>query len=112
MRAFRLRQRKEEAIPHKKSGRPDRQCSLAQDLLLHLSAQRESAELFEILSNVRNSRAGPVRPEKRLVRNLLETREIRQQGLRWDAADVEIDVGMPADEEERRLHPERASAMS
>src|ERR1700691_4770153 len=91
--------------------RPDRGCSPAQNLFLHLFANRQRFEVVQILLDVWDARAGPVRAELSLVCELLETREIFEQRFRWNAADVEINVGVPAKQKECGLHPKRTTAV-
>ena len=71
----------------------------------------QSFEFLEILLDVWNTRARPIGAKQRFVGNLLEPRKILQQRLRRNAADVEIDVGMPPDEKKRSVHPERPPAV-
>src|ERR1700747_764308 len=91
---------------------PERQSGLAQDLFLHRLCHRQRAEFIEILLDIRNARPGPVRAEQRFVCDLFQAREVLQQGLWRNAADIEVYVGMTADQEECGLHPERAATVS
>src|SRR5580658_4701311 len=93
------------------SSRPDTQRCLAQDLLLKSFIQWQRPEFIKILLNVRHPRTRPIRTEQSLVRNLFETRKILEQALGRDPADVEIHVGMAANEKECGLHPERTPPM-
>src|SRR5689334_18571696 len=79
--------------------RPDLQRGLAEDLLLHRRGQGEFLELVQVLLDVRNAGAGPVRPEQRLVRDLFQSREVLQQYFGRDAADVKMHVAMAAQQE-------------
>src|SRR5580700_4897051 len=58
--------------------RPKRGSGLAQDLLLHLFADRERFELLEIPPDLGNAGAWPVRAKKRFVSDLTEPRKIVQ----------------------------------
>src|SRR5665811_1748321 len=90
-----------------RSGRPNRQGGLRQNLLLNGFAERERPKFVEILLDVGYARPRPVRAEERFVRDLFKAREVFQQRLGRDAADVEIYVWMPPHEEECGLHPQR-----
>src|SRR5208337_1691407 len=91
--------------------RPERSCCLAQNLLAHPFAHRQRFEFLKIPFYVRNTRTRPVRAKQRFVGDLIEAREILEQRLRRNAADVEIDVRVPSNEEKRGLHPQRPPAM-
>src|ERR1700683_4510550 len=93
------------------SGGADTQYSLAQDLLLVFPVQGEHEKFIEILLDIRHARTRPICAEQSLVRDLNEAGEIVEQGRGRDAANVEIDVEMAADEEESGLHPERTATM-
>ena len=43
--------------------------------------------------------------------DLFQPRKIPQQRLRWNAADIKKNVGMPPHQEERAVHPQRTSAV-
>ena len=73
--------------------------------------KRQRTKFLEVLLDVGDAGAGPIRAEQRLLRDLFQAREIFQQRLRRDAADVEINIGMSPHEKERRVHPERAAAV-
>src|SRR6202020_2176751 len=90
---------------------PNIQRGLAQDLLLQLFTQRERPEFIEILLDVRYARTRPIRAEEGFMSDLLKAREILEQGLGRNAADVEINVGMTTNEKECSLHPQRAATV-
>src|SRR5580704_8378414 len=91
--------------------RPNTQRGLAQDLLLQLFTQRERPEIIEILLDVRYARTRPIRAEEGFMSDLLKAREILEQGLGRNAADVEINVRMTTNEKESSLHPEWAASV-
>src|SRR5208282_5598977 len=78
--------------------RPERGCRLTQNLLSHRFAHRQSLEFLKISFDVRNTRARPVGAKQCFVGDLVEARKIRQQRLRRNSADVEIDVRVAGDE--------------
>src|SRR5215470_3367013 len=91
--------------------RPDRKCSSAENLLFGRVRQRQPAKLLEILFDLGHARTWPISTEQGLMCDLLQPREILQQALRWNAADVEINVGVPPHEKERRVCPQRTTTM-
>jgi len=84
---------------------------LAQNLVLKawLSGSARNSSRFFLMSRT-PARASPCR--KGFCARSLPGAEILQQSLRWNAADVEIDVGMPPHQKERGLHPQRASSVA
>src|SRR5580698_4708943 len=80
-----------------RSGGPNRQRRLAQNLLLEPFFERQRAKVVEILLDFRHARTWPVGSEQSLFYNLVEAGKVLEQALGRDAADVKIDVGMAAD---------------
>jgi hypothetical protein len=78
---------------------------------LRFFRQGQRAKLVEVLFEVGDAWAWPVCAEQGLVGNLLQTREVFQQGLGWNSTDVQEYVRVPAHQEKCCLHPERASAV-
>src|SRR5208282_1709007 len=84
----------------------------AENLLLDFFFQLESAKIIQILFDVGNAGAGPVRAEQGFVGDFLHAREIFQQVFWGDAADVEINIRVSAEQKESGVHPEWAAAVS
>src|SRR5581483_7174128 len=99
------------ARAHACSLRPDVERVGLEDLTLDRIGKTESAEVVEVLLDVGNAGPGPVRAEESLCRDLLEAGKIFEESLGRDAADVEINVAVAADEEKRGVHPQGAAAV-
>src|SRR5208282_2831133 len=93
------------------SQRPDDQCSLLKNLALALLWQRQCPESIQCFFEVARTRTRPVAAEQCFVRDLRQTRKVLEQLPGWNAADVQVHIGMTAYQEEGGVHPERAPAM-
>src|SRR5271157_243923 len=103
--------------------RPDSKRHLAENALLCLRRQwqcPEGVERFlqwqcpegvERFLDVAHAWAGPVAAEERFVGDLLQTRKVLEQVRRRNAADVHVNIGMAAYQEEGSVHPERPASM-
>src|SRR5271154_1157927 len=95
-----------------RSRRPDTKRSFTQNLLLQFFAQRQRPEFIKVFLNIRHARTRPVRAKQSLVGNLFEAGKVLEQGFRRDAADIEIDAGMAANQKKRCLHPQGTASVS
>src|SRR6476469_6284050 len=106
--SFVSRKRRREAT---RSCRPDAPRRFSKYLLFDSVAQRQGAKSIQVLLDIGHSRAGPIRAEQGLASDFFQARKIFEQRLGRNAADVEINIGMAAHQEERRVHPERTAPM-
>src|SRR5262249_31093903 len=80
--------------------RPHLQRRLAQSLFLHGFRQRKRPELLQVLLDRGDAGTGKVRAKERFVRDLFQARKIFEQHFGRNAADVQMHVAMPPQQEE------------
>src|SRR5712692_10543507 len=93
------------------SARPDGKRGLAENATLCLRRQRQCPERIERFLDAVHAWAGPVAAVKRLVCDLRQAREVLEQLCRRNAADVQVNIGMAAHQEEGSVHPQRPASM-
>lgn len=97
--------------PASRLGGPEGGGGIPENLLTHIFGDGEGFEIFDVLGYVGDAGAGPVCAEESFVGDLGEAREIFEELFGRDAADVEIDIFVAAEEEEGGVHPEGTAAV-
>src|SRR5580704_5233680 len=84
---------------------------VVEDFLFGGGGEGEGFEFGDVLGHLVYAGAGPVGAPEDFVGDVFDAREIFEELLRGDAADVYVKIFMAADEEEGFGHPERAAAV-
>src|SRR5207249_5248024 len=82
-----------------------------QHLLLQELAEAQGAECVDILAEGGDARRWPVRPPQDLLGDFREARKVSRQRLRRNAGDIQVYVGMPPRQKERRIAIKRPPCM-
>src|SRR6266571_6773931 len=82
-----------------------------EDRPLLVLGQRQAEELIDVHAEVFDAGAWPIRPPQRPVHDLREAGKVLQELPGRNAGDVEPDVGVPPQNEERLLHIEGPPAV-
>src|SRR5512135_1161615 len=88
--------------------RPDRKRRPGKDMLLCRLRQRQRTDGVDVATDVYAARTGPIAAEQRLVRDFFQSREPVQQLPRRNAADVQVHIRVPPQQEERGIHHQPA----
>src|SRR5271166_6395932 len=91
--------------------RPDGKRHLAENAPLCLRRQWQRPEGVERFLDVAHAWAGPVATKKRFVGDLCQARKVLEQVRRRNAANIQVNIGMAAYQEERSAHPKRPASM-
>src|SRR5712691_5623801 len=82
-----------------------------EDRPLLVLGERQSEELIDVLAEILDARARPVRAPQRAADDLREAGKVLQELHGRNAGDVEPDVGVPPQDEERFLHVQGPAAV-